>query len=200
MDAPNLILVHGIFNQGRMFWKMAHHFSQRGYQVTAPDLVPNSASTSLTLLSEQLDRHIREQIPEGQAYHLLGFSMGGLISRHYLQEHADLDRVLSFTTLSTPHHGTLNAWLMPWPGWREMRKNSAFLKQLEANDHRIAERLHPLSLWTPMDLTILPANSSVWEIAQNESIPVAMHPVMRHSTRVIQRVETHLEEANLART
>ena len=56
---PNIILVHGILNQGRMFWTMAQHLAKCGFQVYAPDLKPNTAITSLTLLSEQLSRYIQ---------------------------------------------------------------------------------------------------------------------------------------------
>jgi triacylglycerol lipase len=193
---PTLLLVHGIFNQGRMFWKMAHHFAQRGYEVHAPDLVPNSACTSLSVLSGQLREYIDTHLPADAPYHLLGFSMGGLVSRHYLQAHAELVRVQSFTTLSSPHNGTLNAWWLPLKGWREMRPGSAFLRQLAANDPRIATHLRPLSIWTPLDLVILPSNSSVWDIADNESFPVPLHPAMRYSRKVIARVERHLGEAH----
>ena len=195
---PTTLLVHGIFNQGRMFWTMAHHLARRGHQVHAPDLVPNDASTSLTVLSEELGRYIDRHLQPGTPYHLLGFSMGGLVCRHYLQAHAELDRVQSFTTLSSPHNGTLNAWWLPLRGWREMRPGSAFLRQLAAHDHRISARLRPLSLWTPFDLIILPASSSVWDIATNESFPVPLHPAMRYSKRVIARLDQHFADDTVA--
>ena len=43
---PNIILVHGILNQGRMFWTMAQHLAKCGFGI--PDLKPNTAITSLT--------------------------------------------------------------------------------------------------------------------------------------------------------
>ena len=193
---PNIILVHGILNQGRMFWKMAQHLAKCGFQVYAPDLKPNTAITSLTLLSEQLSRYIQNNLSTNSSYHLLGFSMGGLISRHYLQTYADIHRVQSFTTLSSPHKGTLNAWLLPLKGWKEMRPNSLFLQQLSANDHRIASYLRPLSLWTPFDLVILPANSSIWDIATNESFHIPIHTSMLYSKKVVARLVQHLGKEN----
>ena len=37
-----LVLVHGIFDTGRIFVRMTRHFAARGLRVLAPDLKPSS--------------------------------------------------------------------------------------------------------------------------------------------------------------
>jgi len=96
----NVILVHGIFDTSRVFWLMKRRFLRLGYKVFAPDLRPATGSASLVELAGKLESYIEKNVPCDEDFHVLGFSMGGLISRHYLQEMADLKRILSFTILS----------------------------------------------------------------------------------------------------
>ena len=77
-----------------------------------------------------------------------------------------------------------------------MRQQSEFIAELEENDHRIAQHCRPLSLWTPLDLMILPQNSSVWHIAENEQMLVSMHPNMIRAHKVLDRVTKHVKESD----
>jgi triacylglycerol lipase len=55
--------------------------------------------------SEILKREINRLVPEGKL-HLIGHSMGGLDARMALRDPQIAGRVLSLTTLATPHHGS----------------------------------------------------------------------------------------------
>jgi triacylglycerol lipase len=109
--------------------------------------------------------------------------MGGLVSRHYLQELGGAKRCDAFFTISSPHHGTETAHLFYGEGARQMRPGSDFLRQLAATEHRLG-RMPVVSYHTPADLIILPATSSVWERAENLGIPCPLHPLMTFSPRV----------------
>jgi len=80
-----------------------------------------------------------------------------------------------------------------------MRQQSEFIENLEKEDHRIADHCKPLSLWTPLDLIILPQNSSEWSIAQNEKYLVSMHPAMIRSPKINRRISEHLTDSEFAR-
>ena len=41
-----------------------------------------------------------------ERFHIVGHSKGGLIARHYIQNHGGAARAKSLITLGTPHHGT----------------------------------------------------------------------------------------------
>ena len=188
----NVILVHGIFDTSRVFWLMKKRFLRQGHKVFAPNLRPASGSASLVELAEQLKLYIEKNVPCDEDFHLLGFSMGGLISRHYLQEMADLKRILSFTILSAPNNGSKLAWSLPLKGFRDMRKGSKFLKNLEQKESCLSP-LEPLSIWTPFDAIILPPSSSVWRIARNEKVWVLVHPLMLISKEVFKMVEEYIQ-------
>jgi hypothetical protein len=46
-----------------------------------------------------------------------------------------------------------------------------------------------VSYRTPMDLIILPADSSIWKRAENLEFPVLLHPLMLDAKPVIQDIE-----------
>src|SRR5205085_9859257 len=120
-----------------------------------------------------------------------GFSMGGLVSRYYLQRLGGLARVRHFVTLSTPHQGTWLACLVSNPGCRQMRPGSAFLGDLASD----AERLQGVaftSFWTPLDLIILPPRSSEVPCARNVKMLVALHPLMVWAPRCHRAVASAL--------
>lgn len=174
---------------------MRRHLEKQGYVVHSPTLKPSWGFAELKELSDLVEVYINQKIPKDAAIHAIGYSMGGLVLRYLLQNQQCLERFPSFTTVSSPHKGSLNAWLLPFDGVKDMRQQSNFISQLEDKDHRIANRCQPLSLWTPLDLIILPQNSSEWCIAKNEKYLVSMHPAMIRSPRIIKRISDHLREA-----
>ena len=62
--------------------------------------------------------------PAGAISTFVGFSMGGLVSRYYVQRLGGLDHVDRLVTLSAPHNGSLLANLIANKGCREMRPGS----------------------------------------------------------------------------
>ena len=65
------------------------------------------------------------------------------------------------------------------------------LVRLGPGEHRLAA-VQLTSYRTPMDLVILPPESSIWESAENISFPVPLHPMMLTSQRVLDDVEKRL--------
>ena len=173
------------------------HLEKQGYTVHSPTLRPNLGIAPLAELANRVQEYIEGHIPVEAQIHCVGYSMGGIILRHLLQKQpSSLSRTLSFTTLASPHNGSINAWLAPLPGWVDLRPSSEFIANLEDGDHLIQKQFKPLSLWTPLDLVILPQNSSVWSIAQNEKHIVSMHPNMIRNKQVLARISQHFDEAD----
>lgn len=115
-------------------------------------------------------------------FDLVGFSMGGIVSRYYLQRLGGIDRVDRFVAISVPEHGTWMANLCPtklWPcpGTVQLRPDSPFLRDLN-RDADVLERLQFTSIWTPLDLMIFPAHSSRMTAGKNVTLWVAAHPLM----------------------
>jgi triacylglycerol lipase len=179
------VLVHGINDTCHVFKTMRAAFESQGHHCIVPSLTPNNGRKGLEYLAKQLQAVISAETSGLESdIGLVGFSMGGLISRYYLQELEGHNIVSHFFSISTPHHGTVLAYLSLNLGVSQMQPGSEFLRSLAQG----AERLQGLacySYWTPFDLVILPPTSSIWEKAENIKINALCHPFMLINDRVI---------------
>ncbi len=189
-DRPPVLLVHGIADSERNMQWLARHLRHEGWEVHTLNLTPNWAQAGLELLAAQIDAYAREQLG-GRKFDLVGFSMGGLVSRYYVQRLGGLDRVEHLVTLSAPHHGSMLAHLIPNRGCREMRPGSPFLRDLQRDAARL-DAVKFTSLYTPYDLVIVPARSSVMPQACNVRLSVVAHPLMVLDRRCLREVATAL--------
>ncbi len=190
MSQP-LVLVHGIFDTGAIFAGMEGFFTERGVETYAPDLRPSSGAHGLETLALQLQRAVDARLPADQPFDLVGFSMGGLISRYYLQRLGGRERVRHFVAISVPQHGSLLAWLIPNRGCRQMRPGSRFLAELNRDVNDLAP-IDILSLWTPYDLMIIPATRSALPLGKTLKLPVWRHDLMIKDRRVLQAMADFL--------
>lgn len=189
--ATKAVLVHGIFEDGTKFKKMKSRLEGKGIHCITPKLLHQDGTGGLDLLAEHLKRDIDEAFGKDEKIILIGFSMGGLVSRYYLQQLGGADRCATFITISSPHHGTSAAWIYPSKGAVQMRSGSTFLADLAATENRLGD-IPVVSYHTPMDLIILPANSSVWGRADNVTVKVPAHPLMIQSNKVLADIEGRL--------
>jgi len=192
-DKPAIVFVHGIFDSGQKMAWMAAKFRAKGHETFCPDLTPAHGGKSLPELSSQLDAKILARFGARRRLVVVGFSMGGLVTRHWLQNHATLDRIAGFVTIGSPHNGSLLAHAWPFPGGADMRPGSPFLQSLQIGDERLVP-LAPLSLYTPLDLMILPAWSSQWPIAETRPVWVPAHPLLVFSPEVVRHIEAYIRK------
>lgn len=195
---PSVVLVHGFGDTHRVFGVMSRYLGDRGWSVYAPDLRPSRGEVSLADLADQLRTFIGCQVPPDPIA-LVGFSMGGIVSRYYVQRLGGLARVRQLVTISSPHHGTRTAYLFDRPGCRQMRPASKFLLELERDIQATLGRLDVTSIWTPYDLTIVPASSSALDIGQQVRIPVLLHPWMLRDRRCLDCLDAVLQRSLTAR-
>ena len=182
-----VVLVHGIFQQGNCFNSLKKKLEQQDCECLIPSLKPADAKTGLEPLAAQLQKEIEKKWGRQAPIHLIAHSMGGLVSRYYLQELGGHTRCGSLVTLATPHHGTFMAYLYPGKGASQMRPKSEFLQQLDDSSHRLKD-VRLISYRTPFDLMILPSTSSCWDCAQNEMVWAPAHPLVMHTPRVQRHI------------
>ncbi len=190
---PRVVLVHGFLDRGNAFKSLKKRLEKRGFDVYVPRLVNSDGRGGLEKLAVHLKQDIDTHFGKNAPINLVAFSMGGLVSRYYLQELDGAQRCRKFITISSPHHGTEVAMIYPTRGAIEMRPGSPFLTQLAASQGKLGD-MPVTSYRTPMDLIILPASSSVWDRAENLEYPVLLHPLMLTSNPVLNDVERRLEE------
>ena len=172
-----VLLVHGINDTGAIFHKMAPYLTQLGWSVYDLDLIPSNGDLGLDQLAGQIADCVAATFGPEQPLDLVGFSMGGIVSRYYVQRLGGHNRVQRFITLASPHHGTLTAFFRHGPGGTQMRPGSAFLQDLN-QDAVILEQLNFTSIWTLFDLMILPSISSKMPVGRNVEVPVLGHAWM----------------------
>lgn len=189
--AGHVVLVHGFLETGDNFKPLRKSLQDQGYGCLVPRLRPGDGRSGIESLAAGLKHEIDTALGPDQPFTLIGFSMGGLVSRHYLQHLGGASRCRMLVTISSPHHGTHTAWLYPGTGARQMRPGSVFLKDLARSEHRLGA-MPVVSYRTPMDLIILPAASSVWNRAENIALPVLMHPLMPGNRAVVRDISRRL--------
>ena len=188
-----VLLVHGINDTGAVFNKMAFYLRQQGLSVYTVDLIPNNGSEVLEKLAQQVANYVNDTFEAAQLLDIVGFSMGGIVSRYYIQRLGGINRVQRFITISSPHKGTIIAYGTWLAGAVQMRPNSDFINDLNA-DFKMLKQLNFTSIWTPYDLMILPATSSRLGIGKEVTIPVILHPLMLTDTRTLTIVADALIE------
>jgi triacylglycerol lipase len=155
---PPVVIVHGIDGSARDMSRLARALRATGREVFTPSLTPNDGSASLEDLSAQLATFLDTHLPE-RTFDLIGYSMGGVVTRHYLQCRNGHTRVRRYISLSAPQNGTLTAYFRSSPGALQMRPGSDFLTRLN-QDTSALQKVPTTSFWAPTDLIILPPSSA----------------------------------------
>jgi triacylglycerol lipase len=188
------VLVHGINDTSRKFKAMQCAFEDKGYRCIVPSLTPKNGSKGLEYLARQLKDFINTETDSTDAeLSLVGFSMGALVSRYYLQELEGYRKVCQFFSISSPHHGSFWAYWGMNKGVQHMRPGSGFLHNLEQSAGCLPH-IRCYSYWTPFDLMILPATSSLWNKAENIKINSLCYPLMVRNGQVIADILAKVEE------
>jgi len=189
-----VLLVHGIWANASCFDPLRRALEHAGFTpVEAIDLAPNDGSVPIEELAAQIERRAEAILLTTGApkLDLVGFSMGALASRYWLQKLGGKDVVRTFVSISGPHRGTLTAFAARHAGVRQMRPSSPLLRDLDSDlDPWGGVSVH--TLWTPYDLMIVPARSSRLASATDHRLKVALHRWMISDPRAVERVVTIL--------
>lgn len=191
-----VVLVHGWLDKQHVFNKMQRYLKQHGWTVYSLDLIPSDGRKPLPELAEQLEAFIAAKLAPSQKFDLLGFSMGGLVTRYYLQRMGGNQRVERYINISAPNNGTLTAKPLSGvlPGIKQMRPDSDFLKDLNSDLTVCLANIRVTWLWTPYDLIIMPPRSTCLPIGREVKLPVAFHPWMLTDNRSLVAVKEALSE------
>ncbi len=183
-----VLLIHGIDDTAEVFTPMKQYLSDRGCSdVHACSLAPSNGDLGLEALALQVQAYVTSHLSYAEQIDLVSFSMGGIVSRYYLQTLGGLAKVRNFITLSSPHNGTWTGYLRQNAGARQMRPDSPFLQKLNQSVADL-NRVNFVSIWTPYDLMIVPANSSCLPVGEMVQIPVLAHPLMLTDERSLSQV------------
>ena len=189
-----VVLIHGLNDTTTVFNKMSAYLTNLGWSVHCFNLTPNNGQAPLETLAEQVADYIQLNFEPQQKLDLLGFSMGGLVTRYYLQRLGGIERVQRYINISAPNHGTLMANVLSRPGILQMRPHSDFTQDLNRDVIEQLGKLHFTWMWTPFDLMIIPAESSRLPVGKELKFSIKFHPWMLEDLRVIKAVAKALSD------
>jgi len=183
-----VVLIHGIFNTGHVMFWMKWMLERAGFECFSPSLWPFDGRKGIEYASEDLKKKIDQRFGTTEQITLIGFSMGGIVARYYLQKLGGAKRTKSFFSIATPHNGSYWAYF-PYPtkGVKQMRPNSEFLNELRKSDYLLKE-VKLYSYWTPIDTSIVPSSSSHWKIASNKKFFSILHLTIIFNHRLIKQI------------
>ena len=154
VSLPPVVLVHGLNNNAGAWFYIARVLERRGYRVST--YAYWSLFTPMEDILDGLDRHITAvREASGTAPVVVCHSLGGLLTRKWLDDYKSKDRLRGLITLGTPHGGSKMAVFALGALARSIRPGGALIASL-----REAEALHGLpcvSLVSPEDEAVLPA-------------------------------------------
>jgi triacylglycerol lipase len=189
---PPLVLVHGLFDTPRVFEPLERRLGGRRAPLLLPALPLHFGIAPIRTSAQRLAGHIEAAFGSSEPIDILGFSMGGVIARTWIQLMGGHARTRRFLSLGSPQQGTLTA--QPWPrlplaGIADLKLGSALLRQLNAD-------LTPLlgieccSYGTAVDLMVVPGWHGVLPIGPRRMLPVWSHrQLLRHPAALDPVVE-----------
>lgn len=193
-DRPiHTILVPGWLDNVRTLGRLRTFLELAGHKAVICSPQPSDGSAPIPRLSQQLADFIDGGFAADEPINLFGFSMGGLINRYYLQKMDGWRRVRKFVTAASPHRGTMTAKLATYQAALQMRPDSEFILDLNS-DLSVLERVQFTSIWSPFDLTIVPANSSVLPVGKTRRVWSPAHGVMMYDPNVMRVIAQVLAE------
>ena len=174
---PPLVLVHGLWDDHRVFKSLVKTLEEHNLQLLIPDLPHNLGRTSIKVLAADLKSQINTEFGMKENIDILGFSMGGLVARYWLQCLGGFIRTRRFISVGSPHQGTFTSQFVPqclMEGIAEMKKGSDFLQDLN-NNVTTLDDINCISFFCYWDLMVFPGWQAVLPVGSHSSINVLTH-------------------------
>jgi triacylglycerol lipase len=187
----NVVMVHGFADTGGLFKRMSERLEAEGHRCHSPTLHPRDARLGIPDLSAKLAAYVGASVPRGAPLAIVGFSMGSLVARHFLQELGGAASASAFFSISGPHGGTFAAYLHPGIGARQMRPGSPFLR-LQGDRAGAIGGLPVFTYRTPLDLMVVPPSSTRIGSAPELVVWCPFHALMPGNPRVIGHIAAEL--------
>lgn len=200
MAQPPLVLVHGLWDTPRLFNRLRSALNGQRDPLLVPHLEHGLGHVPLIELAKRLDQHINAAFGTDTTIDLLGFSMGGLVGRAWIQQFGGHQRTRRFLCVGSPQRGTLTAQLVPralLAGIADMKLGSRLIRSLRTDQLRHPERLASLdcrSFYCRFDLMVIPSWRGVLPLGSVEPLHAMTHPGLVNEASAVARLTEVLLE------
>jgi len=162
----------------------------RGTEEKSTEEVIENLSRSFTSFLSKGNKLILEKYGLEKEIDILGFSMGGIIGRYWLQKFNGHKRTRRLISIGSPHKGTLMAQLVPkypFRGISEMKINSKFLRELENNDFFLDD-IECINFFTYWDMMVFPSWWTNLNFGKKISVKVYKHRNLVRNKSVVEKI------------
>ena len=183
-------MIHGLWNTSSIFSSITSKLDHIGIEYFAPTLKHSYGMTSIIDLTNILNEFILEKYGSKKEFDILGFSMGGIIARYWIQKFNSSKRTRRFISIGSPHKGTLIAQLVPkypFRGISEMKINSSFLRELAKNDF-LLDDIECINFFTYWDLMVFPGWWTNLNFGKKISVKVFKHRNLVRNKYVVDKI------------
>ena len=185
-----IILIHGLWNTSSIFSFITSKLDELGVDYFAPTLNHSFGMTSIVELTNLMDQLILEKYGLQQEIDVLGFSMGGIIGRYWINKFNGYKRTKRFITIGSPHNGTLASQLVPkypFRGISEMKINSSLLRDLAKYDYFLND-IDCISFFTFWDLMVFPGWRAHLNVGEKISLKILKHRNLVRNPAAVERI------------
>ena len=185
-----IILIHGLWNTSSIFSLISSKLDEKEVEYFAPTLNHAFGMTSIVELTNLIDQLIVEKYGLEQEIDILGFSMGGIIGRYWINKFNGHKRTKRFITIGSPHNGTLTSQLVPkypFRGISEMKINSSLLRDLANYDYFLND-IDCISFFTYWDLMVFPGWRANLNVGEKISLNIFKHRNLVRNPAAVERI------------
>lgn len=193
-DTTPLVLMHGLLDTPAVFNGLKRALGGRRQPLLLPALPLRQGRTPILEAAQLLGGHIEAAFGLEEPIDLLGYSMGGVIARCWVQLGGGHRRTRRLISVGSPQQGTLTA--LPWPGRlfagiADLKWGSPLLKRLNGEPGSLA-RIQCHSFYSAIDLVVLPGWGAVLPVGARTMLPVLTHPQLLRDQAAIQPLAREL--------
>lgn len=194
LDTP-VLLVHG-FGHNSSAWLMLRRALRRSGFTSIHTMNYNPLRHDVPELAQKLSDRIEliRELTGAAKVHIVGHSLGGVITRWLVQELGGEAVVDTAITLSSPHAGTVAAFAGPGRTARELRPNSWLLRRL--NHDVVPTDVRWVAFYGDADALVQPLRSGRIDApalnARNVLVPGMGHMGMLLDGSVVDQVVNEL--------
>lgn len=188
-----ILFVHGILHNKSAFFTLKQRLAFKGWHhFREINLFTSFQSIEKLALrvEKEVDR-VREEYDTEQV-DIIAHSMGGIVTRYFLQLRGGEPKVKNCITLGTPHQGSLWSRFSPLGHIRELHPESKLMKALR--EAPPLQRTRTVSVFGSLDFLMLPQQTAVWEGARTIQLDNLGHAGLLYSKKVAQIITSHLDE------
>ena len=185
-----IILIHGLWNTSDIFSLITAKLDEIGIEYFAPTLEHKYGMKSIVELTNLLNDLIIEKYGYEKELDILGFSMGGIIGRYWINKFNGYKRTRRFITVGSPHKGTLASQLVPkypFRGISEMKINSHLLRELSKSDY-LLNGIECISFFTYWDFMVFPGWKASLNSGEKISLKIYKHKNLIRNPNAVGKI------------